>query len=155
MTPPRNNLALAIQKAMGEAEYAISRLLDWKPFSGKPKPEAAICLAFSAEMRKKTLSGAYRGIWFHIPNEGRRGRAEAALTRAMGLIPGVPDYVLIWRGENDRLRVVFIEFKAPGKKETDNQTFFASWCRSMSLTRLLCYASDEALGALRELGAFS
>ena len=48
-------------------------------------------------------------VWFHPPNGGARSKAEAGIFKAMGVKPGVPDLIIIYRG-----RVVAIELKAPG-----------------------------------------
>lgn len=148
-----NNLTLAIAKALGPVEHAIRELLGYKPFRGKAKPEAAICLTFFAEMKRRILNKQFKGLVFHLANEGKRAKTSAALVRAMGLIPGLPDYLVMWR-DNDELKVCFIEFKAPKGKESPYQAFFATWAESIQVRRALCYSSEEALALLDELSAF-
>ncbi len=46
-------------------------------------------------------------VWFHPPNGGARSKAEAGIFKAMGVKPGVPDIIVIYRG-----RVVAIELKS-------------------------------------------
>lgn len=43
---------------------------------------------------------------FHPANGGKRGKAEGAIFKAMGVVAGVPDFVIVW----DR-RVFFLELK--------------------------------------------
>lgn len=38
------------------------------------------------------------GILFHVPNEGKRTRLEAAALRALGVVAGAPDFVLLLEG---------------------------------------------------------
>ena len=45
---------------------------------------------------------------FHIPNGGFRNKREAAKFKAIGVISGVPDLCLIWKGLSH-----YIELKTP------------------------------------------
>lgn len=40
-----------------------------------------------------------RGCLFHVPNEGQKSAREGAILKSMGVIPGVPDLILIWGGK--------------------------------------------------------
>lgn len=55
-------------------------------------------------------------FWFHPPNEGRRSPRAGARNKAMGVIKGVPDLVLIWRGQ-----AIGIELKAEKGRQTEDQ----------------------------------
>ena len=46
-------------------------------------------------------------VWFHCPSGGGRSKAEAGIFKAMGVKPGVPDIIIVYRG-----RVVAIELKS-------------------------------------------
>lgn len=46
-------------------------------------------------------------MWWHIPNGGFRTDREAAIFKAMGVKPGMPDIEILWRGRSH-----FIELKA-------------------------------------------
>ncbi len=48
-------------------------------------------------------------VFFHVPNGGYRNKSEAARFKRMGTVAGVPDILVIYRGQ-----VVAIELKAPG-----------------------------------------
>lgn len=55
-----------------------------------------------------------RGVCYHIPNGGTRGKIEAYRFKSMGVLAGVPDYhIAISRG---KYYSIYIEFKAPGEK---------------------------------------
>ena len=55
-------------------------------------------------------------VWFHPPNGGARSKAEAGIFKAMGVKPGVPDVVIIYRSQP-----IFIELKAPGETPSKTQ----------------------------------
>ena len=48
-------------------------------------------------------------VWFHAPNGGGRSKVEAAIFKGLGVKPGVPDLIILYRG-----RCLAIELKAPG-----------------------------------------
>ncbi len=60
------------------------------------------------------------GLLLHIPNEGKRSRLEAASLRAMGVVAGASDLVLVLRGG----RSVFIELKTEAGDLAPNQRDF-------------------------------
>jgi hypothetical protein len=55
-------------------------------------------------------------VWFHVPNGGKRTKAEAGILKAMGVKAGVHDVWIFWRGI-----VLAIELKAAAGKLTDHQ----------------------------------
>ena len=60
---------------------------------------------------------------FHCPNGGGRSKAEAGILKALGVLAGVPDLLIIgppwlpagWENPPGQTRVIAIEFKAPPK----------------------------------------
>jgi len=58
-----------------------------------------------------------RGLLYHVPNGGKRDQREAAKLKAMGVVPGIPDFVFhFWK------RSFFIELKTPhGNPSTAQQ----------------------------------
>ena len=46
-------------------------------------------------------------VFFHVPNGGKRTKAEAGLFKAMGVVSGVPDLIISWPGT-----IAAIELKA-------------------------------------------
>lgn len=40
----------------------------------------------------------YRGLLFHVPNGGKRNSREANKLKAMGVVPGIPDLLFLWKG---------------------------------------------------------
>ncbi len=46
-----------------------------------------------------------RGLLFHVPNGGNRNKIEGMQLKAAGVIPGVPDLLLVWRGKVNWIEV--------------------------------------------------
>jgi hypothetical protein len=62
------------------------------------------------------FSGAF---WFHSPNGGSRNQIEAAKFKAMGVLPGVPDCMVL-DGRHGFVGMA-IEIKVKTNKPTENQ----------------------------------
>ena len=83
------------------------------------------------------------GALFHIPNGGKRGKAEAARFKRMGVKPGVPDMFLpVARGGYHGL---FIELKRQdgGRVSIDQQ----AWLTRLGVNgycAVVCKGWDEA-----------
>ena len=60
----------------------------------------------------------YRGLLFSVPNGGERDAITAKIMKATGLVPGVADMCMVWKG-----RAYFIEMKlekgVQSKKQKD------------------------------------
>ncbi len=54
--------------------------------------------------------------WFHPANGGARSPVEAAIFKGLGVRPGVPDLVIVYRG-----RFIAIELKSEGGRLTPAQ----------------------------------
>ncbi len=68
------------------------------------RPEEALQRAVASYL---DLALPRDAVWFHPPNGGARSKAEAGIFKAMGVKPGVPDIIIVYRG-----RVVAIELKS-------------------------------------------
>lgn len=87
-------------------------------------------------------------LLYHIPNGGRRDRAEAARLKAEGVKAGVPDLCLPvarggWHG-------LYIELKVPGNRPTQNQREWLEQLRGQGYAAVVCYGFDEARRAIEE-----
>lgn len=85
-----------------------------------------------------------RGIpIFHIPNGGKRAKAEAARFKAEGVRPGVPDLCIpVARG---RYHSLYIEMKAPGGKPTEAQVEWIHRLRSEGMCAYVCEGAGNAV----------
>lgn len=49
-----------------------------------------------------------RRLFFHVPNQGAKNKIEGVKLQAMGVVAGVPDCIMMWRGT-----AYGFEFKTP------------------------------------------
>ena len=97
-------------------------------------PEEAICKDFMRLVESYTAAHPELRWLMHIPNGGRRTKAEAGILKAMGVRRGVADYLLPsaqfcvtmapTSGIGRHYHGLWIEMKAPGGKLTDEQLQF-------------------------------
>lgn len=81
-------------------------------------------------------------LLFHIPNGGKRNKAEAARFKRQGVKAGVPDLFLpVARGEFHGL---FIELKYGSNKPTENQNKWAEDLTKHGYKCLVCYRWQDA-----------
>lgn len=82
-------------------------------------------------------------LLFHVPNGGKRGAAEAARFKAMGVKAGVPDLCLpVTRGGYAGL---YIEMKYGKNKTTDAQGKWIDALRQQGYKVAVCYGGEEAV----------
>lgn len=67
----------------------------------------------------------YRGLLFHVPNGGARRFIEANKFKAMGVFPGVSDFILLWKGTAHCL-----ELKVGEGKQSKAQEYWQSMVES-------------------------
>jgi hypothetical protein len=118
------------------------------PRNTRIEPEQRICIEISNRLKELTLTGKYKGVWFHVANEGKRSRIVACLLKAMGLHSGVSDYVFVWSGG-----ALFAEIKGKGNSPTPNQKIFKKWCEVYNLEYEVFYDCESLLERLIEKNA--
>lgn len=124
-------------------------LLD-RPTMQAKKPEAVLTMRVADELRRLTLKGQLRAVWFHVPNGEKRDARTGAILKAMGLIPGVCDFAFMW-GNGCGL----VELKA-GRNDLElNQKHFRDWCRDSRVRHMVCRSLDEVLAVLRAWGTLA
>lgn len=74
----------------------------------RARPEAVLQQNIVATLRTLLPSG---WLVHHSPNGGYRTKAEAGRFKAMGVVPGFPDLIVIGPGS-----ILFMELKAPPKR---------------------------------------
>lgn len=75
------------------------------PNTGR-RPEQQIQRALFQHLALRAVPGA---VAYHPFNGGFRKPVEAAIAKALGVLPGIPDVAIVARGEP-----FFLELKAPG-----------------------------------------
>ena len=84
---------------------------------------------------------------YHIPNGGKRSKAEASRFKAMGVKAGVPDLCLpVPRGEYHGL---YIELKAASGRTSAKQNEWLEWLSSNGYKTAVCYGWEQAAVAIK------
>lgn len=79
------------------------------------------------------------GLLFHVPNEGKRTRIEAASLRALGVVAGAPDFVLLL----PYFQVCLIELKAEGGELSEAQLDFKANAEAMWHDYNVCWSLND------------
>lgn len=87
-------------------------------------------------------------LLYHIPNGGKRNKAEAARFKAMGVKSGVPDLHLpVARGGYHSL---YIELKAANGRVSENQSEWLSALNQQGNKAVVCYGWEQAAQAIKD-----
>lgn len=98
------------------------------------------------------LKGVKNLIFFHVPNGEQRSKRTGARLKAMGVVRGVSDLVLIIPSQPTP-RVVFLEIKdAKGRLSVD-QKIFRQRAEDAGVDFLIASSSDEVVAQLAKCGA--
>jgi hypothetical protein len=151
--PTRRKYALNARLSMIALDQSFPTFLAPIMSLGAPPPklklgeEDTACYYFTQEMRRLTMAGRVHCTWCHIPNEGRRSQLEGYRVKAVGLIPGAPDYFFAKKDE-----VVFIEFKAKKGSLAPTQRIYQKWCIWLGIKYYIMKSPEEAVKLLGALG---
>lgn len=119
------------------------------------QPETAICKQFCDTLREHIRCGNAPALvtWFHVPNEGKRGKKYGGILKACGVLAGVPDYCFIHRKQGVAEPVAsFLEMKAPGGRLSDSQQRFNQVCVEHGVSFGLAYSAADGIAWLEEQG---
>lgn len=84
---------------------------------------------------------------YHVPNEGKRSKAEAARQQRLGLRRGVPDLILDYpKGIYHGLRV---EMKVKPNKTTADQEAWLERLERAGYFVAVCYSAQEAIETIQ------
>lgn len=68
---------------------------------------------------------------------------------ALGVLPGVPDLVVMWCDALGRSRVLWIELKADKRKATPKQREFMDRAKAIGHDAFVCWTLHDVLAALK------
>lgn len=93
-------------------------------------------------------------LFFHVPNGGKRSKAEAGIFKAMGVMPGVADLMLFWNNSPALCYPSFaaIELKAGKGAQTDHQKTFQDRWEALGGKYAVVRSLDELQGILKDWG---
>lgn len=77
-------------------------------------------------------------VWYHVPNGGKRSKAQAGIFKAMGVKAGVPDIHILFEG-----RSIYIELKVGKRKETMAQVMMRHRLTMAGAVCTVCRSLDE------------
>jgi hypothetical protein len=85
----------------------------------------------------KILSECHKWLWntypetrylcWHVANERKQSPMQGAIMKAKGVLSGVPDFVINWKG-----KTLYIEFKISTGKQTESQKMIQKALESQS-----------------------
>jgi hypothetical protein len=100
-------------------------------------------------IQRQIISGLRAGLpksWlvFHVPNGGQRSKIEAAIFSAMGVMPGIPDIVIL--GETEAAATAwFLEVKSDTGRLTPIQKACHERLQELGFGVAVVRSWDEAL----------
>ena len=107
-------------------------------------PEQRLQKAVLEHLRWRGVPGLFA---FHVPNGGWRSPVEAAIFRALGVVAGVPDILIIRNG-----RVFALELKTGHGRLTQTQAETQQRMRTAGATVGTAVELDAALERLEQWG---
>lgn len=133
-------------------QAALLRLMSYQSLSRNVRlgPEDMVALDFATRMRVATIEGRLKAVWFHPANElanGHRTGIPGAIARALGMHPGVGDYVFLGDGRN-----LALEAKSATGRQGPMQRDFEAWCGANGVPYRIFRTADEGEAILREEG---
>lgn len=122
----------------------------------KPKQDEAI-LQIACVKLLRSLPGTM--VWscpnhLYLGAKGGYGQKMGYMARqkAMGLMPGASDLIVIFQSVHEVLTVVLPELKVPGNNLSDSQVEFARQSSSLGCCSCVIYSVDELVAVLRDAG---
>ena len=85
--------------------------------------------------------------FFHVPNGGRRTKAEGSIFKSLGVRPGVPDLIILLPGA----RTAFIEIKSDKGRLSPAQKAFRNTAEAMGFPFIEARGVDEVERFVRRL----
>jgi hypothetical protein len=86
-------------------------------------------------------------LWFHVPNDAKRGFKTAARLKSMGMRAGVSDLIAVRNGE-----IFALELKADGGRPTESQLEFLDDLRTAGGHGVVAEGLDEAINIIKAWG---
>ena len=86
-------------------------------------------------------------VAWHTPNGGFRRKAEAAIMKGLGVLPGLPDVIAVKGG-----KLFALELKKPGGRLTRAQERMLIDLRAAGAMAMHAHGLDQALGQLERWG---
>lgn len=123
-----------------------------RPYSGalsrsiqaEPKTEAQIQRNVFEHIRLRRQPGVFA---FHPPNGGWRTKVEGAILQGLGVVAGVPDIIILYKGH-----CYGLELKALGRQPTEVQLKVKEEMEAAGATWAFAQGLNAAIGYLERWG---
>jgi hypothetical protein len=116
----------------------ISKIRADQPNFQAPRNEAAIHHTVIAHLQQRGVPGVF---FFHPANGGYRRKIEAKILQGLGVVPGVPDVIIIYQGR-----------KAPDGRATSEQLEVVAAMEAAGAYCCIAEGLDRALAVLEAWG---
>lgn len=113
------------------------------PWATRVKPEENLSISVANMLRQASLEGRLSAVWSHVPNEGKRSIKAACVMKAMGLLPGTPDFFFGWMTGSG-----MIELKVGKGRMSPNQKDYEAWCDHVWVKHAVCRSLGEVYDTL-------
>lgn len=110
----------------------------------RQRPEQAMQRAVFQHLKMRAAPMVFA---FHVPNGGYRKPKEAAIMKGLGVVAGVPDVMVIYRGS-----IYALELKAEGRRPTAKQLEAVDNIRNAGGFAVVAEGLDRALKCLETWG---
>jgi hypothetical protein len=114
----------------------------WRKVRKVEPSEYQIQIALIQQLK---LLGRPDMTYFHCPSGGKRSPREAALFKALGVVPGVSDLIFFWPIKN----ALFLELKTGKHFMTPEQLVFQERMRAVGFFTEWTNTLDDAIAILR------
>jgi hypothetical protein len=115
-----------------------------------PAPEFSLHCMVADDLRRWAMPG---WVFTHFPAGERRDEVTGARLKRMGLMRGLPDFMLFPPKEAPEPRTHFLELKRRGGKLSEHQAGFQLWCMLNGYPFAAADNYDAAVAILKQWGA--
>jgi hypothetical protein len=121
----------------------------WRKVAAPEPLEEQIQRSLVEHLRWRARPGI---IYFHAANGGWRFKRTAGNLKAMGVRPGVADLIVWWSDVPSVTRVLCLELKRPGGKQSPEQKQFQADCGRVYADYEIADNIDDAIKILERYG---
>lgn len=136
-TRPGSGASCAVHGAVGAGS----------PRGSRHPQEASEWDIHTSVVQHLRLRGRKDMVWWHTPNEGERGASECAYLKALGMLPGVPDLLLVADG-----KLYALEIKTKHGHVSADQRAVMDALAAAGAATAVARGIDDAVGCLDRWG---
>lgn len=118
-------------------------------------PESLLSVRVADRLRALSAAGTLHGVWTKIANERKCSRILGLILKAMGLLPGVPDFMFIGQWGGGLIELKIEDGRDDEKQLSEFQKYFRFWCYREGVRYAVCRSVEEVEAKLESWGALS